>query len=108
MTEQDRLQIDLIDPVRRLRRRPPCIGAARGAVAGGAAGNLDPAELNARRGCPVGAVVGEVRGQAGIAQLRRHAEPAEYLHRARRDVVALDAGRIAGMTDLGNHDINAA
>ncbi|MET4477420.1 hypothetical protein ABIB66_001936 [Bradyrhizobium sp. F1.13.3] len=106
MAEQDRLEIDLVDPVGRLRRRPPGIGATSGAVAACARGNVDAAQLDAGRRGPVGAVVREICGQACVAQLCGDAEPAEDLHRTRRDVIAFDAGRIAGMADLRDHDVD--
>ncbi len=108
MTEQDRFEIDLVDPVWRLGRRPPRVGSAGCAVTGRAAGNFDATQLDARCRGPIGAVVGEVFGQTGVAQLCGHAEPTEYLHRARRDVIALDAGRIARAADFGDDDIDPA
>ncbi len=108
VAEQDRLEIDLVDPVRRLGRRPPGVGAAGGAVAARARGNVDTAELDAGRRGPIGAIVREVRGQARVAQLCGDAQPAEDFHRSRRDVIAFDAGRIAGVADLRDDDVDPA
>ena len=108
VAEQKRLEIGLVDPVRRLWRWPPRIRAAGCRVARRAAGNFDTAEFDARRRGSISAIVGEVRRQSGVTQRSGHAKPAEYLHRTRRDVIALDAGWIARTTDFGDHDIYSA
>ncbi len=106
--EQHRLEEDLVDAVGRLRRRPPAVGPARIRVAVAPAGNVDAHELIARRARAHCDVVGKVPRQASRAHLVREAEPAEDLHRARGDVVALDARRLAGPPPLGDEHKDAA
>ena len=65
-----RLQVDLVDPVRRLGRRPPRIGPAGRGVAVAPAGNRDARQFDAGRG---GAdrtqSLGKSAGKSGVAQL---------------------------------------
>ena len=80
MCEQHRLQIDLVDPVRWLRRGPVGVGASRGSVAVCAAWDLDAGDLASEKGRAIGNVVGIIRRQAGVAYFFSHAEPAEDFH----------------------------
>ena len=53
-------------------------------------------------------VVAVFRRQAGVADPVREAEPAENLHRPRRDLIALDVRRLAGVAGLGHGHVDAA
>ena len=53
-------------------------------------------------------VVRIVRRQTGIPDFLRHAKPTKYLHRARGDMVALHARRLAAITRLHNCDGDSA
>ncbi|MCY1363065.1 hypothetical protein D9M69_498090 [compost metagenome] len=108
MREQHRLEKDLVDAVRRLRRGPPGVGAAGGGVALAARGDRNARQLHARHGRAVGHVVGVVGRQARVAQRLRHAQAAEHLHRTRRHVVALHVGWLAAVADLGHQHVDAA
>ena len=94
--EQHGFHVDLVDAVRRLGRRPIGIRSARCGIAIAPAGNQDARELDARCRGAVGAIVGVVGRQSGVAQLLRQPEPAKNLHRTRRDVVAFHARRFRG------------
>jgi hypothetical protein len=106
--EQHGFEIDLIDPMRRFRRRPPGIGAAFRRVAFGATGNRDAPELNSGRCGTKGDIVRKVGGQASHAHAARHAEPTKYLHCARADVVTSYAGWLARSARLGEGYADAA
>jgi hypothetical protein len=106
--EEDGLQVDLVDAVRRLGRGPPAVGAGFVGVAVLPRRNVDARQLLAREGGAVRDVVGMVCGQAGAAQRRGHAEAAQDLHGARGHVVALHAGGLARAADLGHQHGNAA
>ena len=106
--EQDRLEVDLVDAVRRLGGRPVGVGAAARRVAVAPARNGNARELGAGRRRPVGDVVRVVRRQAGVADLAREAELAKHLHRARRDVVALHARQLAAAPRLDDEHVDAA
>ena len=68
--EQDRLEVDLVDAVRRLGRRPPAVGAALVAVAGRARGDVDARQLAA--------------GDRRCERRRRSGSPPAGRRRARR------------------------
>ena len=106
--EQDRLEVDLVDAVRRLRRRPPGVGAARCRCSGRARRDVDARQLGAGDRGAEDDVVRIVGRQAGVAHRLRDAEPAEQLHGARRDVVALHVRRLAARPRLEHHDARAA
>ena len=106
--EQQRLEVKLIDPVPPFRGRPMAIGALLAADAAGARWQLDARQLGAQRRDAAGHVVAIFRRQAGVADFCRDAEPAENLHRSRRDLVALDVGRFAGPPCLDHRHIDAA
>src|SRR5262245_56272730 len=53
-------------------------------------------------------VIAIFRRQSGVADPVGQAEPAKNLHRARRDLVALDVRWLAGMAGLGHRHIDAA
>jgi hypothetical protein len=110
MCEQQRLQVDLIDAVRRLGCQPPRIRAAGRTVSVAAARDGDACRLRlgAGRVDAIGDVVGKVGRQAGIAQAAGKSEPAVGLHRPRRDVVALYARRLPGGAALGDRHLDAA
>ena len=80
--EQYGLEINLIDPVRRLRSRPRCVRPLDCAVALGPRGDADAAEFDPRRRRAGGDVVRIVRRKPGSTQLCGDAEAAEDLHRA--------------------------
>ena len=108
MGEQHRFEIDLVDPVRRLRRRPPGIRAVLGREALGAARNFDARDFASEKRGAIDHVVGIIRRQSGVAHLLRDAEPAEDFHRTCRDVVRLDAGRLARRAGFQHDDVDAA
>ena len=58
--EQDRFEVDLINPVRWFGCRPPCVGAIGRGVAIGATGDRDARELDPGGGEAIGDVVGVV------------------------------------------------
>ena len=109
LREDQRLQIDLVDPVRRLRRRPPGVRPGEIRPALGARGDRDARDLMPpRHAGAIDAIVGIIRRQAGIANHVREAQPAERLHRARGDMVALHARRLAGLARLDDDRAHAA
>jgi hypothetical protein len=108
MLEQDRLEENLIDPVRRLRRRPVAVGAVGVGEAVAAAGDFDSRQLLAGEGRAVADVVRIIRRQAGIADLVGNAEPAEDFHGARGDMIALRLGRLGAGAHLHDGHRNAA
>ncbi len=69
MVEKDRFEKDLVDPMRRLRGRPPCIRATRGGVAVAAAGDRDARQLPPDHRRAIGDVVRIVRRQPGVPEL---------------------------------------
>jgi hypothetical protein len=108
MREQDGLEEDLVDAMRRLGRRAPGVGPTGRGVALRAARDRDARQLDARGGRAIGDVVGIVRRQPGVAQRARDAKTPEDLHRARRDVIALGARRLAAPAQLGERHRHAA
>ncbi len=106
--EQDRLQVDLVDAMRRLGGRPPGVGALGLRIAIPSARNRNAGELDAGHRGAEHHVVRVVGRQSGIAQLLRDAEPAELLHRARGDMVALHVGRLGVAAHLGDEHGHAA
>jgi hypothetical protein len=99
--ERHRLKVELIDPMRRLWRRPPGVGAAFCGVPLGATRNGDASHLEPGSGCAKGDVVGLVSRQpAGCAHNARYAEATECFHRASADVLASYLGRFTGGAHL--------
>ncbi len=98
--EEDWLKIDLVDPGRRLRRRPPGIRSTCVGVAVTAAWDRDAGQLTAGHRRPVGDIVGVVFWQAGVSYLSDDTKPAKDLHRAGSDMVALHAWRLATLAQL--------
>src|SRR5580692_9478395 len=94
--------------MRRFGCRPPGIGAAFRRVAFGATGNRDAPDLNSGRRGTKGDIVWIVGGQSSVAHGTHHAEPTEDLHCARADVVASNAGWLAGSARLGDGYADAA
>src|SRR5690348_8229568 len=86
--KQNRLEENLVDTMRRLRRRPVRVGRINSSEAIPAAGNPDTGQLPAGERSAIADVVRIVGGQTCIADLLRDAEPAKDLHRARGNVVA--------------------
>jgi hypothetical protein len=92
MLEQDRLEKNLVDAMRRLRRRPVAIRATLSREAVAATGNFDPRQLAARERGTIADVVRIVRRQACVAHLVGDAEPPEDFHGPRGNVVAFRFG----------------
>jgi hypothetical protein len=82
------------------------IGALLAANAAGARRQLDARQLGSQRRDAAGYVVAVFRRQAGVADLGGEAKPAENLHRARRDLVALDVRRLARTPRLDHGHID--
>ena len=108
MREQDRLQKDLVDAMRRLRRRPVAVGAVGRRETVAPAGNVNPCQLLAGERGAIADVVRIVGGQSGIADLLGDAEPAEDFHGAGGDVVALRLRRCRAGTCFDHGDVDAA
>jgi hypothetical protein len=106
--EQHRLEKQLVDAVGELGGRPPSVDALLSTHAPGARRHLDARELGAGRRDAAGDVVAVFGRQPGRTDLVGEPEPPEDLHRARRDLVALDVGRLAGMAGLQHGDVDAA
>ena len=106
--EEYGLEINLIDPVWRLRSRPQSVWPVVCAISLGPRGNTDAAELGPRRRRAGSDIVRIVPGKPGRTQPRGEAEAAEGLHRAGRDRVTLDARRLPRPAKIGDHDIDAA
>ena len=104
---QQRLQIDLVDPVRRFRRRPPRVRAARRRVTLGPARDRDARELDPGGRGAERDVVRVIRRQPGIAHRPRHAQAAEDLHRSCGDMIALHAGRLAARAQFRHRHVDA-
>src|SRR5690348_1740102 len=90
--EHYRLEIELVDTMRRFGSWPPGVRPARRRVALGATRNRNARELDPGRGSAKGDVVRIVCGQTSITHGADKAEPAEDLHRARGNVIAFHAG----------------
>src|SRR6185312_4954035 len=107
MRGQHRLEKNLIDPVRMLRRRPAGVRPflRRGAFA--AAWDNHAGKLNARGGGPGDHVVWVVRWKPELAQRLREAEPAEDFHRARGNLIAFHARRFVGEPAFRNGNFDA-
>jgi hypothetical protein len=108
MRAQDRLEVQLVDAVRRLGRRPVGVGTAARGVALGAARDRNARQLQAGDGRPEGDIVRKVRWQAGVAHLGDEAETAVLLHRSRGNVIALDVRRLVERARLSNQHLDAA
>src|SRR4051812_38790453 len=90
--EQDGLEIDLVDTMRRLGCRPIGVRPSGCRVAILPRRNRDPRQLTADHGGPIGAVVWKVGWQAALPHLSDDTEASEHLHGTRGHVVALDVG----------------
>ena len=108
MLEQDRLEKDLIDPVRRLRRRPVAVGAIFGGEAVAAAGNRNPRQFLTRKGGAIADVVRIIRRQPGVAHLLGQAQPPEDFHGAGGNVIAFWLGRRGAGACLHHRDVDTA
>ena len=108
MLEQDRLEKDLIDPVRRLRRRPVAVGAIFGGEAVAAAGNRNPRQFLTRKGGAIADVVRIIRRQPGVAHLLGQAQPPEDFHGAGGHVIAFRLRRRGAGARLHNRNVDAA
>ena len=108
MREQDRFEVDLVDPVWRLRGRPPGIRATLGGVAVAAARDRDARNFPAHHRRAIGDVIGVVHRQPGVPDLPPHTEAAEQLHRSGGHMVALDARRLAALSLLDHRHPDAA
>jgi len=75
--EHDRFEVNLIDAVGRLRRRPPAIGTVFFGIAFRAAWNGNAADFYSGCRRPEGNVVGKVGRKAGIAHGGDEAKPGE-------------------------------
>ena len=106
MVEQDRLKEYLVDPMRRLRRRPVAVRAVFCREAIAAAGNLNARQLLTRKRGAIADVVRVVRGQTGIAHLVGDPEPPEDLHRPCSDMVAFWFRRNGAAALLHQRDID--
>src|SRR5581483_3770595 len=107
-SEQDRFEIDLVDAMWRLGRRPACVGPLRGAVSVSPRRNWNPRQFAANDRGAIGAVVWKIGGQTTVPHPADDAKTAKDLHRACGDVVALDTWRLAGPADFGHNDVDAA
>jgi hypothetical protein len=65
-------------------------------------------KLRSGRGYAADHVVAEFRRQPGLADFPGDAEPAENLHRSRRDLVAFDVRRLAGAAGFRHRHVDAA
>ena len=106
--KQQRLEINLVDPMRRLRRRPPGVrpaGRRESLVArrDGNARELDPGRRRAERD-----IVRKIRRKPRLAQALGDAEAPEDLHGTRRHVIAADARRLAGAATFADDDVDPA
>ena len=108
MLEQDRFEKDLVDAMRRLRRRPVAVRAVLRREAIAAAGNRNPRQfLPGERGA-IADVVRIIRRQSGVAHLFRDPEPPEDFHGAGGDVVAFRLRRRGAGARLHHRDVDAA
>jgi hypothetical protein len=108
MLKQDWLKEDLVDAVRRLRRRPIAIRAILPREAIAAARNKNARQFLPSKRRAVADVVRIVGGQPGIAYFFRNAEPTEDFHAASRDVIAFRLGRCARGARLDERDVDAS
>jgi hypothetical protein len=106
--EQQRLEMELIDAVAPLRAGPVAVGALLASDSAGARRQLDARQLRPEHRHAHCYVIAIFRRQPGVADPVGQAEPAKNLHRARRDLVALDVRRLAGTAGLGHGHIDAA
>jgi hypothetical protein len=106
--EQQRLEKQLVDAVGELGRRPPPVVARLAAHAAGARRQPDARELRSGRRDAARHVVAIFGRQPGLTDPVGEAEPPEDLHRAGRDLVALDVGRLAGAPGLEHRHVDAA
>ena len=106
--KQHRLEEDLVDAMRRLRRRPPGVRAALRRIALGATGNLDATELESSGRGANGHIVGVVGRQPGLAHGARDPEPAERLHRSGADDIGASVRRLAVGAHLGKRHRDTA
>ena len=106
--EQQRLEMELVDAVAPLRAGPVAVGALLGADSAGARRQLDARQLRPQHRHAHCYVIAIFWRQPGVADPVGQAEPAKNLHRARRDLVALDVRRLAGTSGLGHGHIDAA
>ncbi len=107
MLEQDRLEKNLVDAVRRLRRRPVAIGAIgrRETVLPG--GNMDSRQFLPGERSAVADVVRIICRQSGVTDFRGHAEPPEDFHGAGGNMVALRLRRCGGAAGLHHSHVDA-
>jgi len=104
---EDRLEIDLVDAMCRLRCRPAAVRAAFIGIAGAPARDVDAGELVSRGAGAESDIVGIVIGQTRRAYALDEAQAAERFHRPRGDVIAFDARRLSRRPLFQDRDVNA-
>src|SRR5580704_6911508 len=82
---EQRIEINLVDTMRRLRRRPPTVRPVLVGVTIAPARDWDTREFNPGGRSAKRDVVGVIGGQPGVAHDADDAESAKYFHRAGRD-----------------------
>ena len=108
MLEQDRFEKNLVDAVRRLRRRPVAIRTILHREAVAAAGNRNARQFRTGESGAVADVVRIIRRQSGVAHLFGDAEPPEDFHGAGGDMVAFRLRRLGAGARLHHGDVDAA
>jgi hypothetical protein len=94
MALQNRLEISLVAAVSGFRRRPVGIYITLSSlIAASTRGDRQPSQFMTIESGEIGDVLRIVSGKTGISHFRHDAQAAEYLHRARRDVIAPLLGR---------------
>ena len=104
---KDRLDVQLVDAMRRLGRRPPHVDTGVVAHAAGSPGDGDPSEVLADHRGPKRNVVWMFVRQPRGPEIRCHAQATEDLHRAARDVVALDGWWLPESPPVEHDDVDA-
>src|SRR4029077_21252315 len=104
MLEQDGLEKNLVDAMRRLRRRPVAIRTVLARETVAAAGNGNARQFAPRERGAVSDVVRIIRRQSSVADLLRQPEPPEDFHASRRDMVAFRLGRFCRTSLLDHRD----
>src|SRR5262249_56153611 len=89
------LEMELVDAVAQFRAGPVAVAALLAADSAGARRQLDARQLRPEHRYAHCYVIAIFRRQPGVADPTGQAEPAKNLHRARRDLVALDVRRLA-------------
>jgi hypothetical protein len=107
-SEQHWFEVNLIDPMRRFRGRPPRVGADFSRIALGTTGNPDARELDTRCCRANGYIVWIFSRESGVADSACDVEATKRLHGARTHDVASTIRRLTWRTHLHEHYFDAA